>query len=98
MDGPHHGLKIYTNLQSGRTPPWAKNLYKSTKWTDRLKIYTNPQSENGPSKDQTYAKEGTDPTDVQNPDKHNGRTQPVRKIIQVHHVDSHQGSRPHSTE
>ena len=26
MDGPHHGLKIYTSPQSGRTPPWAKNL------------------------------------------------------------------------
>ena len=56
------------------------------------------QKVNGHSRDQTYAKEGTDPTDVQNPDKHDGRTQPVRKIIQVRHMDSHQRSRPHSTE
>ena len=28
----------------------------------------------------------------------NGRTQPVHKIIQVHKVDGHQGSRSHSTE
>ena len=26
MDGPHHRLKIYTSPQSGRTPPWVKNL------------------------------------------------------------------------
>ena len=100
VDGPHHRLKIYTSPQSGRTPPWVKNLYESTKWTDPtmgLK-FIQIQKVNGPSRDQTYAKKGTDPTDVQNPDKHNGRTQPVHKIIQVHNVDSHQGSRPHSTE
>ena len=39
-----------------------------------------------------------DPTNVQNPNTHNGRTQPVHKIIQVHKVDGHQGSRPRSTE
>ena len=49
VNGPHHGLKIYTSSRSGRTPPWVKNLqvhevngphhglknlYKFTKWTD----------------------------------------------------------------
>ena len=38
VDGPHYGLKIYTSPQSGRTPPWVKNLYKSTKWTDLVGI------------------------------------------------------------
>ena len=47
------------------------------------------QKVNGPSRDQSYAKKVTDPTDIQNPDKHNGRTQSVQKIIQVHHVDNH---------
>ena len=62
VDGPHHGLKIYTSPQSGRTPPWVKNLYKSSKWTDptRTKLI-QIQKVNGPSRDLTYAKKGDGP-------------------------------------
>ena len=99
MDGPHQGLKIYTKSTrlmdpiKGQTP-------RSTKWTDPTKAkLIQIQKVNGPNKDQTYVKKkGMDPTNVQNLNKHNGRTQPAHKIIQVHNVDNHQGSRPHSTK
>ena len=26
VNGPHHGLIIYTSPKRGRTPPWDKNL------------------------------------------------------------------------
>ena len=99
--------------QSGRTQP-GSNLQvhkvdgshqgstRSTKWTDptRGKL-VQVQKVDGLNKGQTYItpkKKRTDPTNVQNPNTYNGRTQPVHKIMQVHRVDGHQGSRPHSTE
>ena len=98
--------------QSGRTQP-GSNLQvhkmdgshqrstRSTKWTDPTRVkLVQVQKVDGPNKGQTYItpKKRTDPTNVENPNTHNGRTQPVHKIIQVHKVDGHQGSRPHSTE
>ena len=52
MDGPHHGLKIYTvhkvkNLYKVHKVdgPNQGRTYKSTKWTDLTKVkLTNPQS------------------------------------------------------
>ena len=111
MDEPHHGLQIYTNPQSGRTPPWVKNLVhkvdghnqnrtnKSTKWTDptRAKLM-QIQKVNGPSRDQTYAKKGErtlqtfkTPINIMN-----GPNQLIKLYKSI--MDSHQRSRPHSTE
>ena len=96
MDGPNQGR---TYKSTKWTDPTKGQTHKSTKWTDPTKAkLIQIRKVNGPNRDQTYVKKRTDPTDVQNPDTHNGRTQPVHKIIQVHKVDSHQGSRPHSTE
>ena len=114
VDGPNQGqtyksvkwtdpTKGQTRKSTKWTDPTKGQTYKSTKWTDptRAKLI-QIQKVNGPNRDQTCVKKKkkkrTDPTDVQNPDTHNGRTQPVHKIIQVHNVDSYQGSRPHSTE
>ena len=105
--GQHHGS------QSGRTQP-GSNLYKSKKWTDPTRVkLIQLQKEDGPYHWSTLVHEvdkhnhcwtyaspqsgRTLPT-IQDPNPHNGRSQPVRKIIQVHKVDGHQGSRPHSTE
>ena len=98
--------------QSGRTQP-GSNLQvhkvdgshqgstRFTKWTapTRAKLI-QVQKVDGPDKGQTYItpKKRTDPTNVEDPNTHNGWTQPVHKIIQVHKVDGRQGSRPHSTE
>ena len=67
VDGSHQGL----------TPPF-------TKWTDPTRVkLIQVQKVDGPNKGQTYItpKKRTDPTNVQNPNTHNGRTQPVHKII-----------------
>ena len=105
--GQHHGSR------SGRTQP-GSNLYKSKKWTDPTRVkLIQLQKEDGPyhwstpvhevdkrNHCWTYAspQSGRTLPTIQDPNPHNGRTQPVRKIIQVHKVDGHQGSRPHSTE
>ena len=83
MDGPNQGL----NLQVHKVDESHQGATRSTKRADltRGQTYITP-------------KKRTDPTDVQNPNAHNGRTKLVHKIIQVHKVDGHQGSRPHSTE
>ena len=89
VNGPHHGLKIYTSPQSGRTPPWVKNLpvHEMNESHHGLKIYTSPRSRRTQPGPNLYKSK-----------KKNGRTQTVRKIIQVHHVGSHQGSQPLSTK
>ena len=112
VDGPNQG-QTYTSPKSGRTQP-GSNLYKSKKWTDPTRIkLIQLQKEDGPYHWSTPVHEvdkcnhcwtynspqsgRTLPT-IQDPYPHNGRTQPVHKMIQVHKVDGHQGSRPHSTE
>ena len=100
----------FISPQSGRTQPGSQvqkvdgshqGLTWFTKWTDPTKVkLVQVQKVDEPNKGQTYItpKKRTDPTNIENPNTHNGRTQPVHKIIQVHKVDGHQGSRPHSTE
>ena len=85
VDGPNKGQTYITPKK--RTDP------------TRVKLIQD-QKVDGPNQGQTYItpKKRTVPTNVENPNTHNGRTQPVHKIIQVHKVDGHQGSRPHSTE
>ena len=101
--GPQSGrTQPGSNLQVHKVDGSHQGLTWSTKWTDptRGKL-VQVQKVDGLNKGQTYItpkKKRTDPTNVQNPNAHNGRTQPVHKIIQVHKVDGHQGSRPHSTE
>ena len=106
------GSNSYSS-QSGWTQP-GSNSYNSKKWTDptRVKLIQVRKvdgSHQGSTPlftkwmDQTRVKlispqSGTDPTKGQHHNPHNRRTQPVHKIIQVHKVDGHQGSRPHSTE
>ena len=50
MNGPHHGLKIYTSPRSGRTPPWVKNLqvHEVNGPHHGLEIYTSSRSERTP--------------------------------------------------
>ena len=95
VDGPHQGLKPMQSPQSRRTPPRVKNLYKVQKvdGPNKGRTYITPKKKKKKKK-----KGWTDPTDVQNSKIHKKRTKPVHKIIQVHKVDGHQGSRPRSTE
>ena len=50
VNGPHHGLKIYTGSLSGRTPPWVKNLqvHEVNGPHHGLKNYTSSRSERTP--------------------------------------------------
>ena len=87
VNGPHHGLKIYTSPKSGRTPPWVKNsqVHEVNGPYHGLKIYTSSRSKRTQPGPNLYkSKKWTDQT--------------VRRIIQVRHVGSHQGSRPLLTE
>ena len=45
VNGPHHGLKIYTSPKRGRTPPWVKRLqvHEVNGPHYGLKIYTSPK-------------------------------------------------------
>ena len=88
--------------RSERTPPWVKNIqvHEVNGPHHGLKFYMSPErgrtppwvkfipvhGVDGPNQGRTY----TNPK--------NGRTQTVREIMQVHHVGSHQGSRPLSKE
>ena len=85
--------------QSGRIPPRVNTTVHKVDGLNQGKTYTSPKSgwtQQGSNLRQST--KWTDPTNVQDPNPHNGRIQPVHKIIQVHKVDGHQGSRPHSTE
>ena len=87
-DGPHQGLKTYTKVHKEDGPHQG------------LKTYTKVQKVDGPNTGRIYItpKKRTDSTNVQYPNPHNGRTQPVHKIILVHKVDGHQGSRLNPTK
>ena len=107
VEGSHQGSTRFTKWtnptrvklispQSGRIPPRVNTVHK---WTDPTRVkLISPQS--GRTQQGSNLYKSTKWTAIRGHDHipRNGQTQPVHKIIQVHKVDGHQGSRPHSTE